>query len=202
MSIKRCLLPFLALLVLVLPNFIRSSHAADEGQASPKGKAENVVGFKLGGYFPQSSDLENFDTGGHGEASVGWNLSQYFGIGAAIGMFQTSNTTSVANISIDQTVRSTYLILNANLMLPMGAFVPYVEGGGGFYLTNIEESSSIGSNSKDDVPFGYHAGAGLNWFFTKDYYLGLGGRYIWVKTNDPDISLDGLLVDVNLGIRF
>jgi opacity protein-like surface antigen len=194
--------PFLVLLALVLPNFISSCHAADVGQASPKGKVENVVGFKLGGYIPQSSDLENFDIGGHGEVSVGWNLSQYFGIGTAIGYFETSNTTSVANISIDQTVKSTYLILNANLMIPMGAFVPYVEGGGGFYFTNIKESSSIASNSKEDTPFGYHAGAGLNWFFTKDYYIGLGGRYIWVATNDPNISLDGLLVDVNLGIRF
>lgn len=204
MSIKRYLLPFLVFLAFVFPNFVRSSHAADGGQASSDGIGigKNVVGFKLGGYFPQSSDLENFGSGGHGEASVERNLSQYFGIGAAIGMFQTSNTTSVASISADQTVRSTYLILNATLKIPVGAFVPYVEGGGGFYLTNIEESSSRGSNSKDDTSFGYHAGAGLNWFFTKEYYLGLGGRYIWVKTDDPTIHLDGVLADVNLGIRF
>jgi opacity protein-like surface antigen len=197
------------LLALAPPTFIRDSHAADGGQASPKGKVENVVGFKLGGYIPQSSDLENFGIGGHGEASVGWNLSQYFGIGTAIGLFQTNNTTNVlvsqggtlTSVSTDQTVRSTYLILNATLMIPAGAFVPYVEGGGGYYFTHIKESSSA-SNSKDDTSFGYHAGAGLNWFFTKDYYIGLGGRYIWTKTNDLNIRLDGVLADVNLGIRF
>jgi len=202
LSIKRRLLPLLVLLTLVFPNFISSSHAADGGQASPKGKVENVVGFKLGGYFPQSSELENFDIEGHAEASVGWNLSQYFGIGSAVGIFRTSNTVNVANTSIDQTVKSAYLILNATLMIPVGAFVPYVEGGGGFYLTDIEESSSIASNSEDDTSFGYHAGAGLNWFFTKDYYIGVGGRYIWTKTDDLDLELDGVLADVNLGFRF
>jgi opacity protein-like surface antigen len=77
-----------------------------------------------------------------------------------------------------------------------------VEGGGGYYFTNINESSSVASLSKDDDSFGYHAGAGLNWFFTKDYYIGLGGRYIWTKTNDLNIRLDGVLADVNLGFRF
>ena len=209
MSIKRQVLPFLVLLALAPPTFIRDSHAADGGQAPPQGIGNKVVGFKLGGYFPQSSELENFDVGGHGEVSVERNLSQYFGIGAAIGLFQTNNTTNVlvsqggtlTSISADQTVRSTYLILNATLMIPAGAFVPYVEGGGGYYFTHIKESSSA-SNYKDDTSFGYHAGAGLNWFFTKDYYIGLGGRYIWTKTNDLNIRLDGVLADVNLGIRF
>lgn len=210
MSIKRLVSTFMALLVLVLPNFIRSSFAADGGQALPQGTGKNTVGFKLGGYFPQSSELENFDVGGHGEISVGRNVSQYLNIGAAVGLFRISNTTkalvsqggTLTSISTDQTVRSTYLILNATLMIPAGAFVPYVEGGGGFYLTNIDESSSIASLSEDDTSFGYHAGAGLNWFFTKDYYIGLGGRYIWTKTIDLDIRLDGVQADVNLGFRF
>lgn len=210
LSIKRHLLPLLAFLALALPHVISSSHAADEGQAPPQGTGKNVVGFKLGGYFPQSSELEDFSVGGHGEVSVERNLSQYFGIGAAVGVFQANNTTNVlvsqggtlASISTDQTVRSVYLILNATLMIPAGAFVPYVEGGGGYYFTNINESSSVASLSKDDDSFGYHAGAGLNWFFTKDYYIGLGGRYIWTKTNDLNIRLDGVLADVNLGFRF
>jgi len=210
LSFKRHLLPFLVLLALVSLNFISSSHAADGGQASPQEMGKNVVGFKLGGYFPDSSELENFDVGGHGEVSVQRNVSQYFGVGAAIGMFQMNNTTSaqvsqggtLTSVGIDQTIRSTYLVLNATLMIPAGAFVPYVEGGGGLYFTNIEESSSLGSLSKDDTSFGYHAGAGLNWFFTKDYYIGLGGRYIWTESNDTNIRLDGLQADVNLGVRF
>lgn len=211
LSIKRnVLLTFPVLLVLVLSNSIGLSHAADGGQVPPLGMGRNVVGFKLGGFFPQSSDLENFDVGGHGEISVERNLSQYFGIGAAVGFFQTENKTNVrvsqggttTSISVNQEVGSTYLILNATLMIPAGAFVPYLEGGAGYYLTHIKESSSSVSVSENDESFGYHAGAGLNWFFTKDYYLGLGGRYIWTKTNDLNIHLDGVMADVNLGIRF
>jgi opacity protein-like surface antigen len=137
-------------------------------------------------------------------------LSQYFGVGAAFGLFQANNTINVpvsqgvtsTFASVDQTVRSAYLILNARLTVPAGAFEPYVEGGGGYYLTNIHESSSLGSRSKDDTSFGYHAGAGINWFFTKEYYIGLGGRYFWAETDDQSIRLDGVLADVNLGFRF
>jgi len=200
LSIKRHVLPFLVLLALILPTFIGSSHAADGEQPPPQGIGKNLVGFKLGGYFPQSSQLENFDAEGHVEASAERILSRYFGIGAAVGYFQTSNT--IPSISTDQTIGSTYLILNATLKIPVGAFVPYVEGGGGFYLTHIKESSPIASYSKNDTSFGYHAGAGLNWFFTKDYYIGLGGRYIWTKTSDLNIELDGVLADINLGVRF
>jgi opacity protein-like surface antigen len=202
LSIKRQVLPFLVLLALVLPNFISSSHAADGGQAPPQGIGKNEIGIKGGRYFPQSSDLDNFPSGGHFEASLMRNFSQYFGLGAAIGYFYSGHTTNVQFVTTEQDVNSTYLILNATLMIPAGAFVPYVEGGCGYYYNRIKESTSTASLSKEDDSFGYHAGAGLNWFFTKDYYIGLGGRYIWTQTNDPTIRLDGFLADVNLGIRF
>ena len=227
MSIKRHVLPFLVSLAFAVPNFIGETHAADlgqtptnpgqastnRGQAPAKGMEKNVVGvvgFKFGGYFPQSSELENFSAGGHAEAFVERTLSPNFGLGAAVGFFETNNTTNVqvsqggttSSVSTDQRVRSTYLILNATLSIPKGAFVPYVEGGIGYYFNNIKESSSAATLSKDDNAFGYHAGAGLNWYFTEDYYVGVGARYIWAKTNDLNMRIDGLLADVNLGIRY
>lgn len=211
MSTERYPLHSTVFLIFVLTIFISSpSRAADSEQGPAQGIGKNLVGFKLGGYIPQSSQLEAFDLGGHGEVSVERTLSQYSGVGAAFGLFQANNTMNVpvsqggtsTFASVDQTVRSAYLILNARLTVPAGAIEPYVEGGGGFYLTNIHESSSLGSRSKDDTSFGYHAGAGLNWFFTKEYYIGLGGRYFWAETDDQNIRLDGVLADVNLGFRF
>ena len=199
MSIKRYILPLPVLLALVFPNFISLSHAADGGQVPPQGTGKNMVGFKLGGYSPQSDELTNFDIGFVGEVSFQHNFTQFFGIGAGFGFFQTENETN----SLDQTLKTTYLMLNATLMIPVGEFVPYVEGGGDLFFISTDESSSIsGSSTNHDQAFGYHVGAGVNWFFTKDYYIGLGGRYIWAKPNDLDVKLDGVMATVNLGVRF
>ncbi len=188
-----------------------------------------MVGFKLGGYYPQSDGLDNFDIGAIGEVSFQHNFTQFFGIGAGFGFSQTNNKTNevavsqvdsvtsiVTNTSVDQTLKMTYLMLNATLMIPVGEFVPYVEGGGDLYFISTdvslssrsvviptgEDYSSSGSITNHDQAFGYHVGAGVNWFFTKDYYIGLGGRYIWAKSNDLDIKLDGVMATVNLGVRF
>jgi opacity protein-like surface antigen len=214
------------LLALVFPNLISLSHAADGGQALPQEIGKNMVNFKLGGYSPQSDQFDNFDIGFYGEASFQHNFTQFFGIGAGAGFFQTaiksnvvtvdSLTSTITNASLDQTLKTTYLMLNATLMIPVGEFVPYVEGGGDLFFISTDESfssssvftptgevSSIsGSATNHDQAFGYHVGAGVNWFFTKDYYIGLGGRYIWAKSNDLDIKLDGVMANINIGVRF
>src|SRR4030042_2402032 len=96
MSTERSPLYFPVFLTLVLTIIISSpSRAADGEQGPAQGIGKNLVGFKLGGYLPQSSQLENFDLGGHGEVSVERTLSQYFGVGAAFGLFQANNTVNV-----------------------------------------------------------------------------------------------------------
>jgi opacity protein-like surface antigen len=224
------MLPLPLLLGLVFPNFISLSHAADGGQVLPQGIGKNMVGFKLGGYSPQSDELYNFDLGAIGEVSFQHNFTQFFGIGAGFGFFQTNNKTNaevvsqvdpatsiVTNTSLDQTLKTTYVMLNATLMIPVGEFVPYVEGGGDLYFISTDESfssrsvviptgevvsSTSGSITTNDQAVGYHVGAGVNWFFTNDYYIGLGGRYIWAKSSDLKIKIDGVMATVNLGVRF
>jgi len=207
---KRHMIPVIAIAVLALSTLAVSSFAADGGPTPAGEKGNRVVGFKIGAYFPDSSDLENFDVGGHVEAYLEGNISRNFSLGAALGYQWTSNTTTTSipsggtltSFQLDQDVNSTYLLVTAKLMVPVGAFEPYAEAGGGFYLTHIKESSPAGSLSDQDTSFGYLAGAGVNWYFTKDYFIGLGARYFWSETKDLNIALDGLLVDVNLGVRF
>jgi opacity protein-like surface antigen len=200
LSTNRRVVPVLAMAVIVLATLTASSLAADGGPAPAGVTGKNVLGFKLGGYFPDSSDLEDFDAGIHVEGFLERVISRNFRLGAALGYQETSNSST--SFQLDQDVSSTYLLVNAKLMVPVQAFEPYAEAGGGFYLTHIKESLPVGSLSEQDSSFGYFAGGGVNWYFTKDYFIGVGGRYFWSETKDLNIALDGLLVDVNLGVRF
>lgn len=81
--------------------------------------------------------------------------------------------------------------LSIQARLPVSSrFVPYLLGGGGYYINSFKLDGEIADNwealgftieEKVENVFGYHFGAGIDFFFTKSIALNLDARYCLAK---------------------
>jgi len=86
------------------------------------------------------------------------------------------------------------------------AFTPYVGGGLGVAIVEIDDMSVVGipvSGSEDDTVFAYQLGGGIGYAINDKLTVDLGYRYF--ATDDPDF--DGIEAEydshnVTIGIRF
>lgn len=142
--------------------------------------------------------MEHLDPGFHLEAAYGRYFLPYLGIEAGLGYFQAERSSP----GLDQEVSATSLSLGVVARLPVKDVEFSAGAGVNGSLTKIRETFS-GSTAEDrDLNLGYQVGAGIDWYFTPEYFIGLNGRYLWLESDDTDVDLDGILVDVGVGFRF
>lgn len=165
---------------------------------------------KGGYYYPSqpirldefsSADFER-DNGFNGEIAVGHYYAPFFGMEFGVGYFETRRFPDLGNPRA--TVEALPVLLSAKLFLPVGPVEPYAEIGAGAYFTRLEVDGALGEAISRDIEWGPHAGLGLNVNLTDQFYLGLEGRYRWVKPDfdGTDVRFDGYTATANLGFRY
>ena len=177
--------------------------------ASAKPLASNYVQMKLGGYFPQTNDLDNFDAGGNVEIGLGHYVAPGFIIEGDFGYFETKGRfVSPGFADFEETFKVVPLTLSLKGQAFFGQFEPYAEAGIGVYFIKDELDGTVIaipiSESENDAQLGLHVGLGGNWNITPQVFLGVEGRYLWLRTDTfgVDVKLDGFFLTANLGYRF
>ncbi len=165
----------------------------------------NSLALKLGGYFPQHSDLDGFDSGFNGEISLGHLVAPGFAVEGGLGYFETKGEVSTTLGLADETITVVPLTLSLKGQTFFEQFEPYVEAGIGVYFVDDElVVPGVASETQDDAPVGFHLGLGANVNLTPQMFVGLEGKYLWVKmdTFGADVRLDGITLTANIGFRF
>ena len=177
--------------------------------ASAKPLASNYAQLKIGGYFPQTSDLDNFDAGGNIEVGIGHRVAPGFAIEGNFGYFETKGTFNLPGVgSGDETFKVMPLTLSLKGQAFFDRFEPYAEAGIGVYFIKDDISGTVlgipVSDSENDTQLGLHVGLGGNYNITPQVFLGVEGRYLWLRTDTfgVDVKLDGFFLTANLGYRF
>src|SRR5512138_2890104 len=136
------------LLVVVLavlcPVFTLSS-------AHAKPLSPNYATLKVGGYFPQHSDLDNFDSGFNGEISVGHLVAPGFAVEGGFGYFRTEGRVPTTSGMADEKIRVMPLTLSLKGQVFFQQFEPYAEAGIGVYFIKDELAvPGVVSGSEND----------------------------------------------------
>lgn len=175
--------------------------------ALAKGLPPNYVVLKLGGFFPQSSDLDDIDadSGINGEIALGHYVAPGFSIEGAIGYFETEGRFPTALGDAEETFEVIPVTLSLRGHVPYGRFEPYGFVGLGVYFVDDKLSfPGFPSDSDNDTNLGVHAGIGGTYTFPGNLFLGVEARYLFLETDTfgQDFRLDGVLLTGNLGYRF
>lgn len=178
--------------------------------ASPAAIPGNYAAVKLGGYFPQSNDLEEFDNGFNGEIAFGHYFTPHIAGEIGIGYFQSETDTVLlfdplfGLFSVDAELKVYPVTLNIRLVHPVQNVELYVLGGVGIYFSELEISAMGISDSDDDAAFGINLGLGVNFNVSPNMYVGGELKYLWAEPSffDSDAEIDGFQATANLGYRF
>ena len=182
----------------------------------------NYAALKLGMFFPQNVDVNgagdlDMDSAFYGELALGHFVDKNWGIELGVGYTKPNKSVSVtstagsASADIDLTIIP--VTLGVVGRLPMQGFEPYAMAGIGAYFTELEVSGSAsipgigsasGSASESETAFGWYLGLGCNFNITKEFYLGVEGKYSWLypSFSGLDVDVDGISVTANIGYRF
>ncbi len=168
----------------------------------------NSVTLSAGGYFPQHGDLDGFDSGFNGGISIGRLVAPGFAIEGGLGYFETKGEIVSPGIDVREKFKVMPLTFSMKGQTFFQQFEPYVEAGIGVYFVKNEISGTEGGNpvsrSDSDAQVGLHLGVGGNVNLTRQLFVGLEGRYLWLKTDTSgaDARLDGITLTANVGFRF
>lgn len=180
----------------------------------------NYLVLKGGALDPQG-DLKDLDTGFNGELAYGIQLGRWFALEIASGYFELEGkeraSFSGSDFSLDGNMYAIPLTIALKPILPVGPFDFYgLAGGGGYYVhadgTLATRSGRI-SGSADTAVGGGFLGAGLSLNLSKQFFLGVEGKYLWTSKTDFDVhngeeiskadfKIEGIQGTFNMGFRF
>jgi len=210
---KYCLRSIIVLLMVTLTVMLSVAPVLSDTSGIRLGK--NYVVLKGGFFAPGSTDLKGFSTGFNGEVGIGRYINPYLALELGLGYYQTSNSVSATVSSGSDYMSGTAKLdlwvipatLAVKLIYPMQQFELYALGGAGAYFVNSKfdysGTASIGgqtyngsgSSNSNTAAFGGFAGAGANYNFTNNWYIGAEGKYLWTR---PTLSFEGTDVTANL----
>jgi len=179
----------------------------------------NYIALKAGAYTPNSSDLEDFNTGFNGEVAFGHYLSKNAAIELGIGYSQTESPTyygymsQTGNYNGQIDIQNKPVTLSLKLIAPIDIAEFYVLGGIGanFVHGEIDVNTQLlgsASISDDKVAFLGQLGAGLNFNINPNFFIGVEGKYIWSTVDfeqlgsEISVDLDGFVYTGVIGFRF
>ena len=175
--------------------------------ADAKGPPPNYVALKLGGFFPQSGDLDDIDAdaGFNGEIALGHYIAPGFSIEGALGYFETEGGVPTPLGRNDEKFEVIPLTISLRGQVPYGRFEPYGFLGLGVYFIDDKVSLPVlGSDSDSDTSLGFHIGLGGSYALSNNMYLGIEARYLFLETDTfgENFRLDGVTLTGNVGYRF
>jgi opacity protein-like surface antigen len=186
------------------------------GRTTETIKADYFV-LKAGMYSPHSGDLEGFNAGFNGEIAFGHYFNRNFAAEAGVGYFNTGASASasisgIASASGNININVVPVVLTLKAIYPVQNMEMYALGGAGVYMARVDGSVNYSVNpytfsasgSSTSTTLGLHLGAGANFNISREIFLGIEGKYIWVKADWQGIEphLDGFIFTGNFGIRF
>jgi opacity protein-like surface antigen len=172
---------------------------------------------KAGMYSPKSGDLEGFDAGFNGEIAFGHYFNHNFAAEVGVGYFNTGASASasisgIASVSADININVVPVVLTLKAIYPIQNMEMYALGGAGVYIArgdasvnySVTPNTLSASGSNTSTTLGWHLGAGANFNISREIFLGIEGKYVWVKADwsGLDPHLDGFIFTGNFGIRF
>ncbi len=177
-----------------IPLLAAAAVAAAPLAASAKAPPPGYVMLKLGGYFPVAHDVDRFDAGIDGEVVAGYAPDPGFAFEGGVGWFTTSDAAA------SRKLRAIPVTFSIKGTVPVGEFQPYAVAGIGAYFIHDE----VGAASDDSVDVGFHLGVGANWNLTRNLFVGLEGRYLWVRAGTLGVTtrMDGITLTADVGFRF
>lgn len=115
----------------------------------------------------------------------------------------------VATDEIDGEFTQIPVLLTGRFHIPVNNIVsPYVGAGVGYYFNDYDPKDAADKATADDS-FGFHANAGVEFFFAENYAVNLDLKYVWndVDFQDPDdptqeISMDTFVAGIGFKYYF
>ncbi len=142
-------------------------------------------------------------TGLNGELALGQYADPELALELGIGYFESRG--APAGEPGSTRLKAVPIVITAKGFVPLGALQPYLEAGVGIYYTRLEVSGNTGGfSSQSKTTYGTHAGFGFNIDLSSKLFIGLEGRYLWVKPHygGQPVKLDGFATSINLGFRY
>ena len=183
-------------------------------------QTSNYAVLKAGAYFPNSGDLNGFNTGFNGEVAYGHYFNKNIAGELGLGYFQSSGNGSASgtgfNASANGDIYSVPLTIALKAIYPVEKWELYAIGGMGVYFCNAEMNGSItrgiftfiGSESSNSASLGGFLGAGANLNMDQNWFIGMEGKYLWTTPEftfvgqNINVHFDGWILTGNLGFRF
>lgn len=164
------------------------------------------LSLKLGGYFPQHKDMKDYNDGFNGEIYYGRFFHQNFASELGAGYFKSDSTDTKLG---DITIKTFDILYNIKGVYRIGRAELFAGPGVGIYFVKGYEFNT-GTATEWKPAFGYHVLAGCNFDVTKEWFVGIEGKYFWATTKDPMIPqggtfgthLDGIMATATAGWRF
>jgi outer membrane protein W len=141
--------------------------------------------------------------GVNGELALGQYADPELALELGIGYFESRG--APAGETGSTRLKAIPIVITAKGFVPLGALQPYLEAGIGIYYTTLEVSGNTGGfSSQSKTTYGAHAGFGFDIDLASKLFIGLEGRYLWVKPyyGGHPVKLDGFATSINLGFRY
>jgi outer membrane protein W len=172
---------------------------------------------KLGAYSPQDGKIEavstDMSTGFNGEWAIGHYFHPNMAMEFSIGYMESRGKGTLNGNAVSVKISAVPVLLNIKGVIPFSRGEIYTLAGGGFYVADGRGSSQGVTAEDSDTTFGWQVGIGGNYNLSETVFLGLEGKYLWVKPTfdipgvipgvaSLGVHLDGIQATANIGYRW
>lgn len=196
----RSLVASLAALALAIPAAAHAQPVSTMGGAGP----DTYLELHLGGFVPQSKDLETLDPGIAVGGTFGARFNPNLSAELELGYYRASGT----DAGVKGTLGVVPVTASLRLRYPFKVAELSAFAGGGLHFAHWSVSSSLGGApvelSTDSTAFGYHVGAEGAFNLSPTMRVGFEVRRTFVKPrfNGVDVDVGGLRLAATLGYHF